>query len=347
MAQHPGNERFRALIQARHDTSYCQNYTAEEKKAVADEIIRHIQSLVPSGRFLKRPGRAKGLEGPWSEMTEKETMKKTCQALRDCSRPDRTGYAKSVTAPEDVQISEQERSKTGMTNKQLAEKAVTQAEMKRARDEEEEESMRLAGIPEPTPIGVPLSEPDSLFNAAAWLKKQKIDPSITPMPHATPATAVSSGGLTTLHDDSSDMHHHHHHHSSYLDDDDDDEHDYAPLVATTATDALLSTHPSFSPAADAAITAEAIDHPFSGELSLPYEDTKPSPPAMIHHRRHSSSDLIDPLQLAAAAAAEFGGTGGNHSLSGEDHPEDVDFGPPSPLHATHDVLHGEHDIPDF
>lgn len=54
---------------------------------------------------MKRDGRgqgSRGLSGPWDELSEREAIKKTCQALRDCNRQDRQGYAKGVAAPGDV-----------------------------------------------------------------------------------------------------------------------------------------------------------------------------------------------------------------------------------------------------
>mmetsp|Transcript_19331 Transcript_19331/g.27978 ORF Transcript_19331/g.27978 Transcript_19331/m.27978 type:complete len:161 (-) Transcript_19331:197-679(-) len=84
IASHPGNERFRALVQTRHDENYCTVYTTSEKRAVAEQILKHIQSLDPPGRFLKRIGRAptsRGLQGPWEEPTDREAIKKTCQDI--------------------------------------------------------------------------------------------------------------------------------------------------------------------------------------------------------------------------------------------------------------------------
>jgi hypothetical protein len=123
IAQHTGNERFRSLVNTRHDESYCENFSTSEKKALALEIIEHIQSLQPPGRFLKRSGRqhsSRGLEGPWEELTSKEHIKKTCQALRDCNRNDRTGYGVSVTIPEDVKQQAEELSKCGLSLKEYA-----------------------------------------------------------------------------------------------------------------------------------------------------------------------------------------------------------------------------------
>mmetsp|Transcript_31532 Transcript_31532/g.35760 ORF Transcript_31532/g.35760 Transcript_31532/m.35760 type:complete len:482 (-) Transcript_31532:306-1751(-) len=127
IAQHPGNERFRSLINTRHDESYCTNFSTNEKKELALEVVKHVQSLQPPGRFLKRCGKAtssRGLEGPWEALTEKEYVKKTCQALRDCNRNDRAGYGSSVTIPEDVKRTAEELSKSGLSLKEHAAKRV-------------------------------------------------------------------------------------------------------------------------------------------------------------------------------------------------------------------------------
>ncbi|VEU33832.1 unnamed protein product [Pseudo-nitzschia multistriata] len=123
IAQHPGNERFRSLINASRDEKYCSDFTTEEKKALAQEVIDHIESLDPPGRFLKREGvsqSSRGLEGPWEELTKKEASKKATQALRDCNRPDRTGYAAQVKAPPDVKVTAEERRRSGISLKDHA-----------------------------------------------------------------------------------------------------------------------------------------------------------------------------------------------------------------------------------
>ena len=105
IALHPGNQRLRTLVTTRADDSFCTSYSATEKKAVAEEIVRHIKQLDPPGRFLKRDGRgqvSRGLSGPWEELTERDAVKKVCQALRDCNRLDRQGYAVGVAMPSDV-----------------------------------------------------------------------------------------------------------------------------------------------------------------------------------------------------------------------------------------------------
>ncbi|KAL3786125.1 hypothetical protein ACHAWO_008017 [Cyclotella atomus] len=149
IAAHPGNERFRTLITTRSDDKYCEIYTVTEKRAVAEEIVRHINNLDPPGRFLKREGRGhvtRGLNGPWEELSHKDAVKKACQALRDCNRPDRETYAQGVAAPEDVQAVAHERAVSGISGKEYAQKAATviqeetQAQLR--------EAMSQAGIPE-------------------------------------------------------------------------------------------------------------------------------------------------------------------------------------------------------
>jgi hypothetical protein len=123
IAQHPGNERFRTLVQARADDNYCESYSASEKKSVAEGIIEHLNKLDPPGRFLRRDGSGKklrGLAGPWEVLNERDAIKKTCQALRDCNRSDRTGYAAAVETPEDVIEATTKRKASGLTNKQMA-----------------------------------------------------------------------------------------------------------------------------------------------------------------------------------------------------------------------------------
>ncbi|KAG7369657.1 hypothetical protein IV203_027403 [Nitzschia inconspicua] len=130
IAQHPGNERFRALVTTRYDDAYCSTFTTNEKRALAREIIDHIQNLDPPGRFLKRNGKShsnRGLMGPWEELSPKEVLKKTCQALRDCNRNDRSGYAAAVAVPQDVIENAEQRSRSGLTLKQYAEAVVARS----------------------------------------------------------------------------------------------------------------------------------------------------------------------------------------------------------------------------
>jgi hypothetical protein len=241
IAQHRGNERFRALVQSRYDDDYCASYTTLEKRAVAEEIIHLIRSSAgavnqdttpPQGRFLKRTGRAnnaRGLQGPWEELTGREAIKKTCQALRDCNRQDRTGYAAAVNVPEDVRYNQELRSKMGLSNKEYAEQMAQAARLEVAqqqqhqdeqqqRQQEQQDQQRqqmsvtsaafMAGgttitIMQESTAAQKRSRSDvispSVEHAAEWLtKKQRpsyhADSMTTPpLPSITPTTAASSG----------------------------------------------------------------------------------------------------------------------------------------------------------
>lgn len=176
IAAHPGNERFRTLITTRADADYCDTYTASEKRAVAEEIVRHINGLDPPGRFLKREGRGqvtRGLNGPWEELSHRDAVKKATQALRDCNRPDRETYAAGVAAPEDVREVAQRRADSGLSGKEYAKKAAaavqeeTQAQLR--------EAMTQAGISE-----------DQIEEQ---LKRQRMDPT-----YAIPGFAMTPNG---------------------------------------------------------------------------------------------------------------------------------------------------------
>jgi len=153
IAAHPGNERFRTLVTTRADDDYCEGYSAMEKKAVAEEIITHIASLDPPGRFLKREGRgqvSRGLNGPWEELSRKDALKKTCQALRDCNRSDRATYADGVQAPEDVKAVADEiatgATAEGVTLKDRAARSVVDSAERT--QERLREAMQEAGVPD-------------------------------------------------------------------------------------------------------------------------------------------------------------------------------------------------------
>ncbi|CAB9496190.1 Transcriptional regulator [Seminavis robusta] len=148
IASHPGNERFRALVQTRHDENYCTLYTTTEKRAVAEQILKHIKSLDPPGRFLKRVGRAptsRGLNGPWEQLSDREAIKKTCQALRDSNRTDRTGYAAAVAVPDDVRMHASSRVASGLSNKEQAARAAA------AKIKADGSTATTAGVPIPSP----------------------------------------------------------------------------------------------------------------------------------------------------------------------------------------------------
>jgi hypothetical protein len=204
IAQHPGNERFRALIQSRYDTDYCLNYTATEKKAVAEEIIAHIQALDPPGRFLKRPNRSKntrGLTGPWEELSYREAVKKSCQALRDCNRPDRTGYAAAVEVPEDVKLSAEQRSQLGLSNKEYAEHITKESSPSPL--PQLGNHLRDVYYSSPLPVVAEAygSSSQSLHSEPMlqpWANMPRTE-IITPQSHSTLVAAASSAGSIVMH----------------------------------------------------------------------------------------------------------------------------------------------------
>mmetsp|Transcript_40654 Transcript_40654/g.85394 ORF Transcript_40654/g.85394 Transcript_40654/m.85394 type:complete len:427 (-) Transcript_40654:313-1593(-) len=176
IAAHPGNERFRTLVTTRADASYCETYSATEKKAVAEEIVRHISSLDPPGRFLKREGRgqvSRGLNGPWEELSRREAIKKTCQALRDCNRSDRATYAHGVAAPTDVKAVAEELATSGMALKDRAARAAEEVAVETST--RLREAMEQAGVPEET--------------IEEQLKRQRADPT-----YVIPGFAMTASG---------------------------------------------------------------------------------------------------------------------------------------------------------
>ena len=139
----------RTLVTTRADDSYCDTYSATEKKAVSEEIVRHIASLTPPGRFLKREGRgqvSRGLNGPWEELSRRDAIKKTCQALRDCNRGDRATYAHGVAAPSDVKAVAEELATSGVALKERAARAA--AECAAEASARLRSAMEAAGVPE-------------------------------------------------------------------------------------------------------------------------------------------------------------------------------------------------------
>ena len=189
ISQHPGNERFRSLVTTRADENYCTQYTASEKRAVAEDIIKHIKALDPPGRFLRkdeREGNSKGLNGPWIELPEREAIKKTCQALRDCNRSDRQGYAADVAIPDDVLQVANQRAQSGLSGKQQAEVAVAAAQSSEEVQAAASLSETLKRARADTVDWGRVSP--SVENAAEWLKKQRTDDA---MATAAAAAAIS------------------------------------------------------------------------------------------------------------------------------------------------------------
>ena len=211
VAHHPGNERFRALVTTRADESYCTEYSSSEKKAVAEEIIKHIKSLDPPGRFLRRDGRgqsSRGLNGPWEELSERDAIKKTCQALRDCNREDRQGYAVGVTIPRDVIKNAEQRAQLGLSRRELAAAAAAAAAAADAAASATNDSIyEDDGIPSYKRPRDFLFDPSSgrvspsVENAAEWLKKQRtVDAMATAAAVAQVAAVTSDFTDTGYHD---------------------------------------------------------------------------------------------------------------------------------------------------
>ena len=314
IAQLPGNERFRALVNSRYDPNYCSQYSTTEKRAVAREIIAHIQSLDPPGRFLRRVGRARnarGLEGPWEELSEMEAIKKTVQALRDCNRPDRSGYAGMVAVPDDVRRNQEIRSQTGLSNKQYAEQAAANIAT----------AQRQAADSQPPPSA--LAQP--------------------PVLHSMEPT-YSMGSMT---------HHHHHHHpeASHFDhhgqikrEREDEEHE----TVSPSLDHAASWHKKprtddfdKTPMGGAPTTTPTTAGSSGGMLQeTSLLDSVPSsaasqdhhggylPPSPHAHFDFPNGPDMDPINLASAAIdeaeQEFMFYGGS-----------TEFAPPSPLHPDH------------
>jgi hypothetical protein len=379
IAQHAGNERFRALICARHDANYCHAYTTAEKRAVAEQIVSHIEALDPPGRFLRRAGRvnrtARGLEGPWEELTRDEAIKKTCQALRDCNRQDRTGYAASVFVPEDVSFSEHIRSKSGLTNKQLAEMAAAQAKLNSDSNEQkpaavppalareihkrdrQDERFDVTYPPqvelsshqddyEPTPI----SKMTSISAHQPWMKKQRSEEGIrgegTPMPHATPAT-TSSSGFSSLPDES----------EGRINSVTTSRHEmtvFSPVATDAMTALLASNHPIIktednvaTPPTSSSLSRVEQEQDFvdcHDDFSTHFDEDDVIS-SLVHddihkHLADSSNDdnigaSLDMSTDAAVSAALRSATRSSATHDDDENHRDLEFGLPSPLRLDH------------
>ena len=76
--QHPGNQRFRAIVE-RHRQTYATLKKTAEKQAIANQVWKEIQSLDPPGRFLKQNKTDK----KWSVEEDSKVISKIKQALRE------------------------------------------------------------------------------------------------------------------------------------------------------------------------------------------------------------------------------------------------------------------------
>jgi hypothetical protein len=73
---HPGNERFRQLVEKRKRI-YLTARFKREKRLIASSIVSEIRALSPPGRFLTR------VNGQWESIGDEKARDKTSQALRE------------------------------------------------------------------------------------------------------------------------------------------------------------------------------------------------------------------------------------------------------------------------
>ena len=86
---HPGNERFRKIID-QNKLLYLAADAKREKRIIASSIVEEVHSWAPRGRFLSkiqilggRRGRRKGPDLGWIEIDDDKAIEKTSQALRE------------------------------------------------------------------------------------------------------------------------------------------------------------------------------------------------------------------------------------------------------------------------
>jgi len=99
VAQLAGNEAFRRMVQAGRNPGQFSRLTTPEKRQRAKALVDQVHAL--GGRFLERHSEKKRSPAEYTVVPEQRAIKKANQALRDCNRTDRTGYAVAsmVTTP--------------------------------------------------------------------------------------------------------------------------------------------------------------------------------------------------------------------------------------------------------
>ncbi len=75
---HPGNERFRLLVEKRKRV-YLTARFKREKRLIASSIVSEIRGLNPAGRFLTRDSKS----GFWKDIGDEKARDKASQALRE------------------------------------------------------------------------------------------------------------------------------------------------------------------------------------------------------------------------------------------------------------------------
>jgi len=91
---HPGNERFRDLVERRKRV-YLTARFKREKRLIANSIVTEIRALNPPGHFLTRDSKS----GLWCDIGDEKARDKTSQALRE--------NAPSIRAEIEVEINHQ------------------------------------------------------------------------------------------------------------------------------------------------------------------------------------------------------------------------------------------------
>jgi len=79
--KHDGNVHFRTLVQAARDCYV--GFPPSKKILVSQAVYDAIKCLEPPGRFLKENTMLIGGGSTWEELSEKEAVSKTSQALRE------------------------------------------------------------------------------------------------------------------------------------------------------------------------------------------------------------------------------------------------------------------------
>ena len=115
---HPGNERFRDLVERRKRV-YLTARFKREKRLIANSIVSEIRALSPPGHFLTRDSKS----GLWFDIGDEKARDKTSQALRE--------NAPSIRAEIEVEIHHQ------------------RAEMKRVEEDEAAHVVQHYGPPPP------------------------------------------------------------------------------------------------------------------------------------------------------------------------------------------------------
>lgn len=75
---HPGNVQFREMVQLRKKDYLAKTTKKLQKAHIADEVVKRIRGMTPSGRFLKEDS-----DGAWYDIGDKKAIKKVGQALRE------------------------------------------------------------------------------------------------------------------------------------------------------------------------------------------------------------------------------------------------------------------------